>query len=650
MLRLSLTQKLMAIILVLALVPLTIISALSLSSMDQVRDDIDILYNENTVVLSKIAEAEASLLSADVSFRQYFLEYNTSESSDYRNDMNDYQGEFSQFLSDYRLHYAFDVLPSMSNIILDQDREDLLNQQEDTLDLLQTSWDQYELDTAEAIYWLGHDDPSSAESARRNATTTLHTIMAYTSTLVDTVVEASDLMDVAALQTIRSSAFWIITACASVGIVVALVTIAISAMITNPIIAVSRTAKTIAEGNFTTRLGLTPSNDEVGDLIRSMNSLIDNTSIPLAQLTQSAQAIANGDLSVGVNVHAKGDLAKLVESFQQMHRNLVILTVEIHKTSKTLSEASAVLADTSKHMTDGTQQVSMSMSQTSRGAETQATRVEEMVRMLDEQTKAIYDVVQSAQNAARASEDASDVAQRGSRSVQDSLDRMNALLESVKETSTSMERLSRKSQEISQIVLIITNIAQQTNLLSLNAAIEAARAGEHGRGFAVVADEVRKLAEGSRKAAGQIEQLLQSVESDISETSQKMGQTSNDVILSATAVSDSLKSLEDIAATVEETAAMVQEISASTEEQKALTESLAKSLDEVATIANETSASAEEVSASSEELASGMEELAASALELAHLANKLDALTAKWDFAPTPDDHEKHDPENEDEE
>ncbi len=642
MLRLSLTQKLMAIILVLALVPLTVISALSLTNMADIRNDIDILYDENTVVLSKIAEAEASLLSADVSFRQFFLEYDTPESSEYHNDMVDYQNEFSQFLTDYRLRYAFDTLPSMVEIITSQGSEDLLTMQEDTLEFLQDSWDDYLYDTADAVDCLRHDELAAAESARRNATTTLHDIMAYTSTLVDTVVEASNLMDSAAMQTIRTSALWIITACASVSVIVALITISISSKITSPISAVSRTAKTIAGGNFTTRLELRPSNDEVGDLIRSMNELIDNTSTPLSQLTHSAQAIASGDLSVTVDVEAKGDLATLVKSFQDMHSTLVTLTSEMQNTSKALSEASDILADTSKHMTDGTQQVSMSMSQTSRGAETQASRVEEMVRMLGEQTKAIYDVVQSAQNAARASEDASDVAQRGSRAVQDSLDRMNALLDSVKETSTSMDQLSKKSQEISQIVMIITNIAQQTNLLSLNAAIEAARAGEHGRGFAVVADEVRKLAEGSRKAAGQIQSLLQSIESDISDTSHKMELTSSDVIKSATTVSDSLKSLEDIAATVEETAAMVQEISASTEEQKALTESLAKSLDEVATIANETSASAEEVSASSEELASGMEELAASAQELANLANKLDRMTAKWDLATAPPEEKRN--------
>src|SRR4030043_191597 len=135
-------------------------------------------------------------------------------------------------------------------------------------------------------------------------------------------------------------------------------------------------------------------------------------------------------------------------------------------------------------------------------------RIDEMVRMLAEQTKAIYDVVQSAQNAAGASSNASEVAQNGSKSAHVSLEKMNSLVKNVESTADSMKQLAKKSKEISQIVSIITNIAAQTNLLSLNAAIEAARAGEQGRGFAVVADEVRKLAEDAQKSAGDIAALI----------------------------------------------------------------------------------------------------------------------------------------------
>lgn len=627
--RIPLTPKLMAIILSLSLVPIVTVSYISIYEMNKMKKDMELMYDDNLVVVSEIANAEASLLTADVSFRQYILEYGLPTANAYYNEMFDRQGVFSQFLIDFRTSYTFAVMPEMSNIITSMDREDLITSQESNLRSLQISWNEYKNWTVETIDLLRDGEVNESDDARKNATDHLEGMMDDLENLIGDTTEAAELMDEHAEATIREGVSYLIMSGSAVGVLVAVITLYVSSRITSPVVEVSKRARIIAEGNFTAKLDIKAMDDEVGDLVRSMNMLIHNTSEPLQKLTESAKAITQGDFSGEIEIEARGDLATLVEAFRTMKDKLASVTVEIGRATKSLKDSATLLAETTRGMTDGTQQVSNSMAQTSKGAETQASRVEEMVKMLGEQTKAIYDVVQSSQNAARASEDASEVAQKGSRSIHDSLDRMNALLNSVKQTSMSMQNLSKKSQEISQIVNIITNIAQQTNLLSLNAAIEAARAGEHGRGFAVVADEVRKLAEGSRRAANQIQDVLHTIESDINETSEKMRRTSDDVNESATTISESLRSLEDIAATVEETAAMVQEISASTEEQKALTESLAKNLDEVASIANETSASAEEVSASSEELAAGMEELSASAQDLTDLATKLTELAKK---------------------
>jgi methyl-accepting chemotaxis protein len=628
-LRIPLTPKLMVIILSLSLVPIIIVSYLSIDQMNKMKKDMEILYDDNLVVVSEIADAEASLLTADVSFRQYLLEYGSPIANAYYNEMFDRQGVFSQFLIDFRTTYTFAIMSDMSEIIISMDREDLIASQQSNLQSLEDSWEEYVYWTDATIEFLRDDNLAEADDARKNATDYLEAMMDDLESLIGDTTEAAVLMDAHADATIREGISYLIMSGSVVGILVAVITLYVSSRITSPVVEVSRRARVIADGNFTAKLDIKSPDDEVGDLVRSMNMLIHNTSEPLRKLTESAKAISEGDFSGEIDIEARGDLATLVDAFRAMKDKLASVTVEIRHATKSLKDSATLLAETTRGMTDGTQQVSNSMAQTSRGAETQASRVEEMVKMLGEQTKAIHDVVQSAQNAARASEDASEVAQKGSRSIHDSLDRMNSLLGSMQETSIAMHNLSKKSQEISQIVNIITNIAQQTNLLSLNAAIEAARAGEHGRGFAVVADEVRKLAEGSRRAANQIQEVLHSIESDINEASEKMKRTSNDVNESATTISESLRSLEDIAATVQETAAMVQEISASTEEQKALTESLAKNLDEVASIANETSASAEEVSASSEELAAGMEELSASAQDLTDLAIKLSELARK---------------------
>lgn len=633
----------MTIILLLSLVPVAAVSITSLNDMHEMKNDMRILYDENLVVVSEIAEAEASLLTADVSFRQYVLEFTIPYVGPYYNEMIDNQVLFSQFLSDFRTRYTFHVMPNMAEIIETQGRSDIITTQDATLQSLETSWEQYRNSTQETHDYLWDENLNASVESRKNATTHLYDMMDDLDDLIGVTTEAAALMEEVAEKTIREGITYLIASGSAVAIIVAATAFYVSTRITSPIVEVSKRARVIADGNFTTRLDIKSLDDEVGDLVDSMNLLIENTSEPLKNLTHSAEAIARGDLTVDINVDAKGDLATLVRSFAFMKNHLAKITLEIKQASGALKEASTLLAETTRHMTEGTQQVSTSMGQTSKGAETQATRVEEMVRMLGEQTKAIYDVVQSAQNAARASSDASDVAQKGSRAIHESLERMDSLLRSVHETSLSMQNLSKKSHEIAQIVMIITNIAQQTNLLSLNAAIEAARAGEHGRGFAVVADEVRKLAEGSRRAANQIQELLHSIESDITETSEKMGMTSDDVTESARTISDSLRSLEDIAATVEETAAMVEEISASTEQQKALTESLAKNLDEVASIANETSASAEEVSASSEELAAGMEELSASAQDIANLSLTLSELTEKMETDEADETEERED-------
>ncbi|OGS55219.1 MAG: hypothetical protein A3K60_04725 [Euryarchaeota archaeon RBG_19FT_COMBO_56_21] len=621
------TAKLIAVILGLSLAPVAVVSVISIQGMYEIKANAETIHDESTLVVQAIAGAGNDLASAHELIMVIVLDPDDPYVSTRYNEMYNLQSQFSQFLTDYRLYYAFENSPTLSAILEKEGRGTLVTTEETAFSNIEGVFSTYQANTAIAYSAARAGQTSDASNASKTASTQMETMNDNMATLIDVYSQASDVLDSLIRGAILDSMLFTMVGAASIGAAVTIATFFVSSRESRPIVAVAKTAKTIAEGNFRTRLEMKVSNDEVGDLVKSMNLLIQNTSKPLIELTESAQAIAAGDLSKEVNIEAKGDLAKLVEAFKQMKANLLKLTSEIHVASESLKESSSSLAETISQMTENTQRVSTAVAGASKSSQTESMRIDEMVRMLAEQTKAIYDVVQSAQNAAGASSNASEVAQNGSKSAHVSLEKMNSLVKNVESTADSMKQLAKKSKEISQIVSIITNIAAQTNLLSLNAAIEAARAGEQGRGFAVVADEVRKLAEGSRKAASQIQQLIELVETDINETTHRMENTMTDASESSRTISESLKSLEDIAATVEETAAMVEEISASTEEQKALTESLAKSLDEVAAIAKDNSASAEGISISSENLAAGMEEITASANELASLAGKLTDLT-----------------------
>jgi methyl-accepting chemotaxis protein len=632
-LRFGLMAKLVAVIMCMSLIPIAFISVVSIQGMRDIQKDATILHDESIVVVAAIAEAVNDLATSHESFMTYVLDYGEAGASVFYNNMVNYQVSFSQFQKDYRTQYALNISPNMGRIVTDQGQIALITEENRAYGVIVSEWASYTADTSTTVTFLHAGDTDSAYDAARNASLHMEAINMNMEDLIKVNDDAAALMDSVIHETINKAILYTIVGAAAVTVAVIILSFLFSSIEVKPIVAVSKTAKTIADGNFRTRLEIRASRDEVGDLVKSMNMLIDSTSKPLIELTESAQAIAGGDMTRDINVVAKGDLATLVEAFKQMRQNLSKLTNEIKIASESLKDSSASFAETIGHMTENTQQVSSAVAQESKSAQAESMRIDEMVRMLSEQTKAIYDVVQSSQNAAGASANASEVAQNGSKSAQISLEKMNSMLRNVEDTAEAMKLLSKKSKEISQVVSIITDIAHQTNLLSLNAAIEAARAGEQGRGFAVVADEVRKLAEGSRKAANQIQGLIELVESDIDDTTEKMEHTMKDASESSRTISDSLKSLEDIAATVQETAAMVQEISASTEEQKALTESLAKSLDEVAAISKENSASSEGISVSSENLAAGMEELTASAHELADLANKLNEITKQVESA-----------------
>ena len=193
-----------------------------------------------------------------------------------------------------------------------------------------------------------------------------------------------------------------------------------------------------------------------------------------------------------------------------------------------------------------------------------------------------------------------------------------------------IKKLGNLSQEIGNIIGVITGIADQTNLLALNAAIEAARAGEHGQGFAVVADEVRKLAEQSKESADQIAGLINQMQEDTTEAVNVMEVGTKEVAAGKVIVDETGKRFEKILLSIEQVTAQIQEVSAISEEMSASAEEVNASIEEMANIAQYSASNTQNVASASEEQLASMEEITASATTLSKMAEDLQAIVKKF--------------------
>ena len=292
------------------------------------------------------------------------------------------------------------------------------------------------------------------------------------------------------------------------------------------------------------------------------------------QMMQVVQAAAEGDLTRDVTVDGDDDVGRLATSLRTMISDLRHLIAQAIESATQQNEGARAISESSANMSDG--------------AQSQAASVEEMTASVDELLASIKVISEAAGEARRQADESAEMARTGGSTVGEAV--------------SAMRLIQKSSEQINDIIQVISEIASQTNLLALNAAIEAARAGEHGLGFAVVADEVRKLAERSSEAAKEITQLIKESTRRVSEgaeLSEKVGESLNAIVTA-----------------VDKTAAGIGRIAESTDSQ---VES-----------ATEVQAAIRSVSETTESNAAASEELAASAEELGAQASTLEELVARF--------------------
>ncbi|WP_423409423.1 methyl-accepting chemotaxis protein [Heyndrickxia sp. MSNUG] len=353
---------------------------------------------------------------------------------------------------------------------------------------------------------------------------------------------------------------------------------------------------------------------------------------PLKELGDITDRVANGDLTRSFEVKKYDEIGKLGTSFNNMILALKELIQQVGEKSDLLASSSEQLNASSEQNNHATEQVANSIQEVASGTENQRNMVHQSTEVVKEMSDSIDKIMRNAQEVADTAKDANIVVAEGEQSIQKSVHQMKNINETVADLGQVIHTLGTRSNEISQIVDVISEIAGQTNLLALNAAIEAARAGEHGKGFAVVADEVRKLAEQSAKSTESIRQLIASIQADTNTAVVSMDKGTEEVEKGIQIVDLAGVSFRQIQQFVDNVSAQIHEVSASMEEMGQGAKQVVEFVSRIEEITASVNAESQEVSAATEEQLASMQEIAASAASLSYMAEELQESVRKFEI------------------
>jgi methyl-accepting chemotaxis protein len=311
--------------------------------------------------------------------------------------------------------------------------------------------------------------------------------------------------------------------------------------------------------------------------------------MPLQQTLQVVERVASGDLSQDLDAQRHDELGQLQRAIQRM-------TVSLRELIGGISQGVTQIASASAQLSAVTEQ-------TSAGVNSQKIETDQVATAMNEMTATVQEVARNAEEASEAAVAADQQAREGDKVVGEAIAQIERLAKEVGNSTEAMSHLKRESDKIGSVLDVIKSVAQQTNLLALNAAIEAARAGEAGRGFAVVADEVRSLAQRTQKSTEEIEDLIGGLQSGTQQVATIMDNSRTLTESSVELTRRAGGSLTNITRTVSAIQAMNQQIAAAAEQQTAVAEEINRSVLNVRDVSEQTSAATKETAASSVELA-----------------------------------------------
>lgn len=352
---------------------------------------------------------------------------------------------------------------------------------------------------------------------------------------------------------------------------------------------------------------------------------------PLIKVSEAALKVADGDLSIeDIHIKNNDEIGDVAGAFNKMTKNLKDIIIRVNDVSGLIASSSEELSASSEEISSSTEEISSAISQLSIGANTQAEEASNTSASVAEIVSGIGMVAERANSVHKTSLKVTEETNGGLLEADTTVKKMEQIKKVTEETASKVKVLGEESSKIGEIVAVIMGIADQTNLLALNAAIEAARAGEQGKGFAVVADEVRKLAEQSSRSAVKIGELIEKVQSETMEVVNIMNVTNQEVIDGAASVNKTGDYFKLIANEIAKVTNQIQEVSDVSQEIANQSKTINEAVENIAAIAEQSAASTKEVSASSEEQTATMEEIASSSEELAKLAEELQSYVSRF--------------------
>jgi methyl-accepting chemotaxis protein len=351
---------------------------------------------------------------------------------------------------------------------------------------------------------------------------------------------------------------------------------------------------------------------------------------PLLILKEAASQLAQGNLAHDFKINTGGEIGELSKSFIDMRENLKSLVQQISSAADNVSVSSKDVLDSSKQAKVVAGQIAETTTQLALGGDEQARSVQNTLGSINKIVESIDEIAISSNHSFESSNKAGELVKSGVKIVDTQNIKMQESTNAVEEVSQVIFTLNDKTIQIGQIIQVIESIAEQTNLLALNAAIEAARAGEQGKGFAVVADEVRKLAEESQSSIGTIQTIIKDIQNTTNIAVNSAKNATDAINHQSESVQNTSKIFNDILKNVDLIAKEIQEISSSTDGVKNAGENIQQDMERILAVSEETAASTEEVTASTEEQATYSENIVNEVEKLSILAEELKKFIARF--------------------